>query len=436
MSTTMYAIIGLIMMLSLTGLCISGKVTPMVAMISIPLIVCVICRFAPADISSWIASGLQGQVNNVTMFTFAIIFFGIMSDVGVFDKMVSKLIKLCGNNVVLVTVITVVVAIIGHADGSGATTYMIAIPPLLAIYKKLNMRPELLMTLVALTIGIMNVVPWGGPCGRLAAGFGLEAMDIWLYGLPLMFFGLACTFVYAVILGRKEIKRGAGLISTAEEEDVVLDPEKEALKRPNLFWFNCLLIVLVFVCLFTGILPITASFMLGSVLGLLVNYPDPKMQGERLKSYAPSCLAMTSILLAAGVYTGILNNSPIKAALVEKMTALIPTSATAHLNTILLFALAPMIFLGFDLNAMCYTIGPIIAEMVAVHGIPALVVASTINTAWEPVNMFGATGAAMYIGLGLAGVEYKDHVRFGVKWGFLTAFLSGIFALLIGLYPL
>lgn len=438
MSITTLAVIGIVMMVLLTGLCISGKVTPTVAFISIPLVVCAICRFPVSDISEWIGKGLSSQVNNVTMFTFAIIFFGIMQDAGVFDKMVSRLIRICGKNVILITVVTVIAAMIGQADGSGATTYLIVIPPMLAIYKKMNMRPQLLMTLVALTIGVMNVVPWGGPCGRIAAGFGLEAMDIWMYGLPLMFFGIAVIFVFAVLLGKSEMKRGAGAGTVPETNETVsvLDEEVKGLRRPQYFWLNLILIVVVFIFIFTEVLPVTASFMMGTALAFLINYPDPKEQGKRLASYAPSCLAMVSILLASGVFTGVLNNSPIKEALVQVMTESIPSHATLHLNTVMAFLLAPLYMLGLDINIMAYTIGPIIAEMVSVHGIDPIVVASTINTCWEPVNMFGATGAAMYIGLGLCGVEYKDHVRFGVKWGFLLAFLSVLFALVIGLYPL
>lgn len=438
MSVSTFAIIGIIMMVLLTILCVSGKVTPTVAFIAVPLIACAICRFSVSDISEWIGMGLQSQVNNVAMFTFAIIFFGIMSDAGVFDRLVNKLIAICGNNVILVAIITVVAAIIGHADGSGATTYLIVIPPMLAIYKKNNMRPVLLMTLVALTIGIMNVVPWGGPCGRIAAGFGLDAMDIWIYGLPLMFFGIALVFVIAIILAKKEIRNGAGVkqssIAGSEKREVL--EEEAALRRPKLFWINLIVVILVFVFIFKQILPIAASFMVGSVLGFLINYPDPKEQGKRLASYAPSCLAMDSILLASGVFTGVLNNSPIKEALVTVMTQSIPSTATTHLSAFLALLLAPLFFLGLDINVLAYTIGPIIAEMVSVHGISPIVIASIINTWWEPVNMFGATGAAMYIGLGLCGVEYKDHVRFGVKWGFLIAFLSVIFAFVIGIYPL
>lgn len=47
--------------------------------------------------------------------------------------------------------------------------FRICIPPLLPIYKKMKVRPIVLLSLTTLTMGVMNIVPWGGPCGRTAA---------------------------------------------------------------------------------------------------------------------------------------------------------------------------------------------------------------------------------------------------------------------------
>ena len=169
MSVTTYAILGFAMMLILTAVLVSGKFTPSIPMIVIPIIFAVIMHPTFADLSDWVTSGLKGQVSNAAMFTFAIIFFGVMMDAGVFDKIVGKM-MLGAKTVTAVCVLTVLATIVGHSDGSGATTFLIVIPPFLMIYKRLKMRPIVLMCLVSITAGVMNCLPWGGPCGRLAAG--------------------------------------------------------------------------------------------------------------------------------------------------------------------------------------------------------------------------------------------------------------------------
>lgn len=164
MSVTMYAVLGFSMMLILTVVLVSGKITPSIPMIAIPMIFAVIMRPNFKDLSLWVTDGLKGQVSNAAMFTFAIIFFGVMMDAGVFDRIVGKM-MLGAKSVTAVCILTVLATMIGHSDGSGATTYLIVIPPFLMIYKKLNMRPLILMCLVSITAGVMNCLPWGGPCG-------------------------------------------------------------------------------------------------------------------------------------------------------------------------------------------------------------------------------------------------------------------------------
>lgn len=161
MSVTGYAILGFAMMLILTVVLVSGKFTPSIPMIGIPMIFALIMRPGIKDLSDWVTTGLKGQVSNAAMFTFAIIFFGVMMDAGVFDRIVGKM-MLGAKTVTAVCILTVLATIVGHSDGSGATTYLIVIPPFLMIYKKLNMRPLVLMCLVSLTAGVMNCLPWGG----------------------------------------------------------------------------------------------------------------------------------------------------------------------------------------------------------------------------------------------------------------------------------
>ena len=115
MSVTTYAILGFAMMLILTAVLVSGKFTPSIPMIVIPIIFAVIMHPTFADLSDWVTSGLKGQVSNAAMFTFAIIFFGVMMDAGVFDKIVGKM-MLGAKTVTAVCVLTVLATIVGHSE--------------------------------------------------------------------------------------------------------------------------------------------------------------------------------------------------------------------------------------------------------------------------------------------------------------------------------
>lgn len=437
MSVTVYAVLGFAMMLILTAVLVSGKFTPSIPMIAVPIIFALIMRPSLSDLSDWVTSGLQGQVSNAAMFTFAIIFFGVMMDSGVFDRIVAKM-MLGAKSVTAVCILTVLATMVAHSDGSGATTYLIVIPPFLMIYKKLKMRPLVLMCLVSITAGVMNSLPWGGPCGRLAAGFGISATDILVAELPGMIIGLILCFLIALYYAGQEKKRGAGMPAGMKPSDLfsVADKteEEKALLRPGLFGFNVVLIIVTIVVMFVSGLPTFLCFMVAAALGLIVNYPDAKLQGERLKSYAPTVLTMVSVLFASGVFTGILNNSPMKDSMVEVVSNILSGSATAHINTIMGFLWGPLSAMGLNHESCAYTIVPMLQSIASDYVTPLQASASYLMT-FVPQVFVNPSTAAMYIGLGLAGIEFKDHWKFTFKWAMLICTVCFAGSILVGAIP-
>ena len=166
---------------------------------------------------------MSGVATTAILFIFAVLFFGVMNDAGVFDVIVGKVLKLVGNNITLLMFATVLIAFIGHLDGSGATTMLICIPPLLPIYKEMNVRPINLLCITTLTMGVMNIVPWGGPCGRTAAALEVSTSEIWKYCIPAQVVGIVMILGLCVLLSRNEKKRGAGYKPAAEEETVSVE---------------------------------------------------------------------------------------------------------------------------------------------------------------------------------------------------------------------
>ena len=437
MSVTVYAVLGFAMMLILTAVLVSGKFTPSIPMIAVPIIFALVMRPSLSELSDWVTSGLQGQVSNAAMFTFAIIFFGVMMDSGVFDRIVAKM-MLGAKSVTAVCILTVLATMVAHSDGSGATTHLIVIPPFLMIYKKLKMRPIVLMCLVSITAGVMNSLPWGGPCGRLAAGFGISATDILVAELPGMIIGLILCFLIALYYAGQEKKRGAGMPAGMKPSDLfsVADKteEEKALLRPRLFAFNVVLIIVTIVVMFVSGLPTFLCFMVAAALGLIVNYPDAKLQGERLKSYAPTVLTMVSVLFASGVFTGILNNSPMKDSMVEVVSNILTGGATAHINTIMGFLWGPLSAMGLNHEACAYTIVPMLQSIASDYVTPLQASASYLMT-FVPQVFVNPSTAAMYIGLGLSGIEFKDHWKFTFKWAMLICTVCFAGSILVGSIP-
>lgn len=146
----MLTAVGFLMLLIIVVLLLTGKVSLPPIFVVVPVVACLICGFGLAQINDFIGTGLKSVLNTVALFTFAVLYFSILNDVGMFDVIVSKLMRYLGNKVEVVMWITCLVATISHLDGSGATTMLVTIPMMLPIYKKMKIRPQALLLLAAI----------------------------------------------------------------------------------------------------------------------------------------------------------------------------------------------------------------------------------------------------------------------------------------------
>ena len=120
------------------------------------------------------------------MFVFAILFFGVMTDAGLFDPIVARVRRVAGTRPAWIVPGTALLAALVHLDGSGAVTFLVVVPAMLPLYEALGMRPRLLACAAAMAAGVMNVVPWGGPTLRAAAALKLPVAGIFNPMLPVL----------------------------------------------------------------------------------------------------------------------------------------------------------------------------------------------------------------------------------------------------------
>lgn len=432
---SLLGIAGFVLMILIVALLLWGKSTPAVVFILLPIIVGFLVGFSPADMSEYIKSGVSSVSTTAILFIFAVLFFGVMNDAGVFDRIVNKVLKAVGGNVLLLMFATVLIAFIGHLDGSGATTLLIAIPPLLPIYKKMNVRPIILLCITTLTMGVMNIVPWGGPCGRTAAALEVGTADLWHYCIPAQVVGMLMILGYCVIFARLEKKRGAGanLNAPVEETPEEIKAENE-LHRPKLFWFNIVLIAAVVLMLTMTSVATHVTFMIALAIALMVNYPSQKMQTERVKAHATDALTMAFTALASGVLIGIMGKSPMLDAMTQMVLSAMPASMAPHLHVLFAAINSPLSMVVHG-DALTYGILPIVNQIVSAYGIPAAAVGAAFLITFGPAIYIMPMTAATYMGLGLTNVELKDHIAFSYKWAFLLAVGMLAFVVVTGVIP-
>ncbi|MGH2192718.1 SLC13 family permease, partial [Enterococcus faecalis] len=78
--------------------------------------------------SKFIVQGVTAIAPVAGMFVFAILFFGIVTDAGMLDPIISRILKTVGSRPTRIVPGTALLALLIHLDGSGAVTFLITIP--------------------------------------------------------------------------------------------------------------------------------------------------------------------------------------------------------------------------------------------------------------------------------------------------------------------
>ncbi len=197
----MITALGFGLMFLIVTLILLRRISPLVAFVTLPVIASALAGFGLGEIGKFITEGLKAVAPTATLFIFAILYFGVMRERGLFAPLVNFLLRSTGGKPLAVAVVTVAVTAVTHLDGIGAATFLLVIPALLPLYLRLGMKREMLLCLVVLSAGVMNMVPWGGTTARASAVTGIDASQLWISLIPVQAVGLALVMALAVFLG-------------------------------------------------------------------------------------------------------------------------------------------------------------------------------------------------------------------------------------------
>ena len=456
MSGTVVGILGFLTIIAIVVLLFQSRTLPSIAFITVPAILGVILviggYYTWDNIAALIKAGFGSTGPTATLFVFSVLYFGIMTDAGMFDVIIGKLMKLVGDNVIGVTLMTAVIALIGHLDGGGASTFCIVVPAMLPVYKRMHMRPTTLLRIAVLAMGVLNLMPWAGPTMRAASVLGIEAGSLWGTLIPVQIFGIVLCLGHAVLAGFQEKARGAGLTGklAKEEGEVVVDTaaadaSKNELARPKLFWFNLILTIAVIALLIKDIFPSYVPFMFGVAIAILVNYPGAKMQKKVINLHAGPALMMCSTLMGAAVLMGILVKTVNAAdgteiaSVVTNMSSLItmilPAALGRHLPIVIGILSVPLA-LAFDTDSYFYGMLPVMIGIGAEFGVQALPIAVAMVVCRNCATFISPMVPATLLGIGLADIDIKDHIKASFLYVWAFSIICMLFAIILGIMPL
>lgn len=425
------------MILVFMALIMTKRLSAMVALILVPIVFGLIGGFGMA-LGPMMLDGIRKLAPTGVMLMFAILYFGIMIDAGLFDPVVRLVLRLVGGSPTKIVVGTFLLATGVSLDGDGSTTYMITCAAMLPLYQRLGMNRLVLACVVMMAGQLMNILPWGGPTARAVSALGVELGDVFVpMILPMIITGVWGTFV-AFILGRRETRRlgilrldGAAGDGQSIAEVTGGDP---ALARPKLLGVNALLTLGLMVLLVMDVFPLPALFMVASAIALMINYPGLQQQKERIETHAVNIVPVVALIFAAGIFVGILSGTKMVDAIANSVIAMVPDRMGPYMAVVTAVLSMPFTFFISN-DAFYFGILPILAKTAAVYGIGPVEIARA-SLVGQQVHLLSPLVASTYLLVGLAKVEFGDHQRFTLLWAISAAFVMLAAMLLLGVIPL
>ncbi len=429
--------LGFAMVAVIVYLLLQEKMHPAMVFILVPTVAALLAGAGINEIAAMVKMGVGKTLNLAVLFIFSIIFFGVMSDAGMFDPLVNYLAKKAGDNVVMVTVATTLIATVAHLDGAFAATILITCPAMLPLYRRLNMRPVVMLVCMGPAMAIMNLVPWGGPTARVAAITGMDVNKLWTDLIPLQGVGLVIALAFAVYMGFVEKRRGAGYRPDAEvtaegEQGDVGHAHDPKLKRPKLVLVNVVITLGVMGLLCFSKLPAYYDFMIGLALALLVNYPTAKEQVARIKAHSVNALSVPAVLLTTGIFLGVLVKTKMIDAMAAALIAIIPDFLGPYLHIIMGVTSVPV---GMLLGTDSYFFGllPLAINVGQKFGIDPINLSYAMLIGKNYGVLVTPHAATTYLAIGMAGgISLKEHLTFCTPRFFVLSIFATIAALAMG----
>ena len=431
----MLAALGLVTVAALLILIVGRLASPLVALIAVPVVASLVGGFGLST-AKFIVAGIQQIAPVAAMFVFAILYFGIITDAGTLEPVINGILRAVGMRPTRVVVGSALLALLVHLDGSGAVTFLVAVPAMLPLYDRLAIDRRVLACVVSMAAGV-NFLPWTGPMIRASASLHIPITQLFRPLIPVQIVGLIFVFAVAWWLGRRAEKAPQVQVPGGPQALVAEVPQvPQGRASKVLVWVNGIITIAIVAVMVAGTIDPAVVFMIGTALVLTINYPKPAQQRERIDAHARAALMMAAILLAAGAFTGIMKESGMLAAMANAAVGAVPPRLAPHIPLALAIASMPLSLL-FDPDSFYLGVLPVVAEVAGRFAVPAAQVGQAAllgqMTTGFPVSPLTP---ATFLVVGLTGIELGEHQRFTGPLLFAASIVMTIAAVLFGVFPL
>ncbi len=366
------------------------------------------------------------------MCLFAMVYFTMLGETGMFNTVIKNLLKLTRGkvSVYVVMIITSIVSGIAFLTAQVVTAYSIVFPAMLPLYKKMKFNKASAMMIAQTSIAAMGFIPWGIAVVNSSVFAGVDTLELSRRLMP-----VSLCFIPVIILqwfwfGMQHKKQGLPMTVEWTSEETVQENDEKGFKRPKLFWFNFLLFLAVIAGLVLAVMPSYLIFIIAAFLTLIVNYPDPKVHQKLLNQAGGRFFNTLMMLIGISVFLGIFNESGMVKALATFVVGVFPTFLTRYVHIIL--AAIMVIVIRFMPNKIYNSMYPALISVGSKFGLAGVDVIAPFVC-----NMSLATGsspftATTHVGTALMDLDMDDYCRQAVPVMEATNILILVIALMTG----
>ncbi|PNV35868.1 damage-inducible protein CinA [Streptomyces sp. DH-12] len=383
------------------------------------------------QLGDMIMNGLDTVASTAALLLFAVLYFGLMMEAKLFDPISALIIRASKGDPVRIVVGTAVLSLLVALDGDGTTSYMIVCSAFLPIYRRLGMNPLILATLAAMALGtISGTTPWGGAATRGISALHLDAGEYFVHMIgPMALTSLAIVAV-AYWLGLRERHKIDGEKLAAYKLEIASGEAIPTVKADWRMWFNAALTLLLMVLLILEVADLVVLFMVAFAVALLVNVRSIADQQELIKRQAANAVPVMMLVLAAGIFTGIMTDAGMIKAMADAALAIVPDGWGTMVP---LFTALLALPLGFFMSNDAYWFGvvPVLAESAGHYGIHANEIARA-GAIGQILHSMGPTSAPLWVLLGLVKADLGDFQKTALRWGVPVSLAYIAFAVMTG----
>ncbi|WIE79174.1 citrate:proton symporter [Curtobacterium sp. MCSS17_016] len=388
--------------------------TAFVAIIVAPVIFAIVAGFGPR-LGDMTLSGLETVAPTAVLLLFAVLYFGLMMDAKLFDPVSNLILRLSKGDPVKICMGTAILAMLVALDGDGTTSYMIVCSAFLPLYRRLNMNPLVIATVAVMGLGLISgSTPWGGAATRGISVLKLDATEYFVHLIPSLVITSVFILAVAFILGVRQRRRVNPAV-VAEVAAEIQARKGEKMARPSWrMWFNAALTLLLLVLLVTGVADLVVLFIGAFVIAIVINHPNLAEQGEVIKKHAATAVPVVMLVLAAGVFTGILSDSGMIKAMADAFLSIVPDQIGGFFPIITAIIAIPMGFFMSN-DAFFFGVLPVLSESASQYGFHANEIARA-GVVGQMTHMIGPASAPLWVLLGLIKKDLGEFQRFGLLW--------------------